>query len=344
MFNVAIIKQNDFLINPKELGDKLTPNFIKEQIKEYIEIKEIFSTDEMMETVVLTIGLDDKLLGDTNTCYEDLDSIFQLCHLSMKTNGLDEDESKVNGISSYLVVGKQRIYGPTVLICSKIKEDGLCEQASFCLDDIVNIIYKKLKFTGIMVKSDGSENELQFYENPIEECFEGDMENYAYVEVPLCKFNLVMFYKKPSTGVDQVLNKKATKLYGYNKIYGDVILTELRTENEFSSLDIETYKKLLIVSGGSMKERIITQEESREGEEIERLPIVINRYRILENRVLKYKEKCYNCKEEIIDKSLVCAGCFRVKYDSKDCQLKHWNEHKIDCHYKKESLNMDYME
>jgi len=44
---------------------------------------------------------------------------------------------------------------------------------------------------------------------------------------------------------------------------------------------------------------------------------------------------CFGCKEQFPKETLlVCSGCHDVKYHSRDCQLKYWADHKIQCRLK----------
>lgn len=46
---------------------------------------------------------------------------------------------------------------------------------------------------------------------------------------------------------------------------------------------------------------------------------------------------CFGCKQEFPkDNLLVCSGCNDVKYHSRDCQLKYWSDHKIQCRLKQQ--------
>ena len=108
---------------------------------------------------------------------------------------------------------------------SLIKDNGTCIPDNFTIDDIINIMYKKHVHKGIIIKTDDTFEEITFYNNPLEDKLKEQSNNYRYIELSLFKFNLIMYIQLYP--VNNIINKKATKLFGKGKIHGDVIISSL---------------------------------------------------------------------------------------------------------------------
>eukprot|EP01084_Bolivina_argentea_P099815 179357_1 len=53
-----------------------------------------------------------------------------------------------------------------------------------------------------------------------------------------------------------------------------------------------------------------------------------------DNEELKDKldmSKCASCKKSFTNKRSTCSACSKVSYCDKECQIKHWKQHKQDC-------------
>lgn len=348
-FNVAIIKPNKFwedLYKNKEQMDRLTKLDVLEnieiEISKYITFKKLTHV-EMMDFIVDTIKLTSDKLGSTSLCYEDKDHVYQLCHYSKVDNGekeKDEDPENINSIAGFLCSEDINIYGTVVLISSKINtyNNNTCITDTIELTDISRILYNKVVHKGVKVCTNGTVDEFIFYKDPLENKTETEISNYRWVELPFLNFNLIGFIET-NPKVD-VVNKKITRLIGDKVINGDVLLVSKTTETEYINMDKELFNKLLAVANGPLTKRQLTDFEKKHGEELDGIPIVMNRHCILDRRYKNYKLECNYCSQKIQnDKSVVCSGCYRIKYDSIECQKKDWLNHKYECLYGVEPLN-----
>lgn len=335
-FNIAIIKPNNFGKDSTKFNLQLTDEFILNEIKDYIVLKEV-TMDNMMEVIVQTINLDSQLIGDTILCYETCQYVYQLCYLNMENNGKKNNEEQMNGIGSLLTIGRLSVYGNCVFLCSKITNKYICEPYTVNLNDIAKILYKKIIHSGVIVLSNGDVQTFKFIKDPLEKFQSDFVKNFQWIEYSFLKFNLVVFIQIKPTNDE--INKKTTKLIGKYRIHGDAIIVSKLTGNEFLDLDIELFNKLLIVSEGPLYKRNLTDEEKKDGEKLNGLPIVFNRYLVLEERLKKYTKKCYNCGYQINNDAIICTGCYRVFYHNKTCQVQDWVYHKDDCLYNKTQIN-----
>lgn len=339
MFNVAIIKKNKIGIDMDEISKNETSlQYLRELIKDSIVFVDVESTDEMMHLIVNTIGLVGQNIASTLQCSDSINNIYQLCHLNRKRNNMVENDDDINYLSSFLNTPKELIYGDSVFIKSTISQNGICVPTNINLDEIVTILHNKLIPTCVLIKTDGSIDELKFFNNPITDVLKRNMEEFDSIEVPILDHNLIVFFEKDANS--KLVNKKASKLIGTSKIYGSAVIVLMDTENSFGSIDKTLIKKLLTIASGDISTRDLTEDEKKTNEADNGLPIIMNKHIILEKRLSEYKYKCCNPNCESLGAiSNICTGCYRVNYCSKECQTENWSVHKNTCNYGKDYLN-----
>jgi hypothetical protein len=330
MFTVAIIKKNKIEL------DRTNVDSIKELIKDYIEIRKIEHKD-LMELIVDTTNLTPTDTGNTVTCFENDEKIYQICFMarSLKESDIDYVNQNINNLACVLSVTKEIICNDCVLICSTINDNNLCDPSDVSFDDICNLLYKKIIHKGIKISASGNVDEFVFSSAPIEK---DQLEKYTSTELPLVNFNLILYYE--NTPINNTLNKTGTKLLGKNKVYGDVILVSKSSEYEYLDIDMTLFNKLSKVAEGSIWSRNIKEEENITGTKVNNLPMIMNRHRILKKRLSEYKLICNYCGKDLQpEKNNLCAGCYRIRYHDVTCQQRDWHMHKDDCLIGKKDLN-----
>lgn len=338
-FNIAIIAPNTIMFNKDEIVN-MTHNTLSERIKDYIQFKTI-TFDDFIPEIVDTIKLTSDLMGSTSHCAEDSKYVYQMCHLDMENNGKKNDENIFNTLSSYLVSDGIKIYGSTVFFRSEIGINGTCITSSVNLDNIVDVLYKKLVHKCVKIDTDGNIDEIIFIGDPMEMFITdgNSCTDYQWMELPIFKFNLIVFIQVKAS--PNKINKKATRLIGRYRVHGDVIVASKSTENEYIDIDKQLLENLLIIAGGTLEDRNLKDEEKDDDKKIDGIPVVFNRYCVLKKRLEEHKLLCYSCKQ-IIDEhnnDFICTGCYRINYHDNECQKNHWNTHKPDCMYGKKPLN-----
>lgn len=332
MFKIAIIDTNKFYFNQNEYKKEFNHANLKEDIKDLITFKNV-KLPELMDDIVEAIGLDKILVGNTNIVTENDKYVYQICHLSMKDNGKEDDEENINGLASCLTLGYTNVYGPAVLLCSRVSDTNMCVPDTIDLDRVTEILYEKIHHTALLVKAvnqssvivnDKIVEEVYFHYDPKEII---DIDNFKYVECPFLKFNLLVLFNNDNT---KPINKLVTKLVGKQRIYGDCYVLSKSAENEYIDFNLEIFKKILNLAEGSLKDRELEEDEKDKDEEDNKLPIIMNRYCILNKRHSKYSPMCNYCKTSD-DAKVICTGCYRVRYHNKECQLKDWPVHHEDC-------------
>lgn len=328
-FNIILIKPNDVIFDYTELI-KSEPNYFEEHISNLIEILPV-TINNMMEVIINKIGLTSEIFGNTSKCLDNNDTIYQICHLSDKdAHQLGGDNAKINRLASYMVLGKEAIYGPVMLVKSDFIENRTCISSNINgLTETCNLLHQRLIHTCIQLNSDGTHIQKSFIESPAEFLSEYDAKNYRFIEANFLNFNFVIFVQM-EPDVKQI-NKKATRLSGEHKIFGTAILVCKTTENDFCNITLDMYKKIDRTSWGSLKNRDILAHEKDENKKINNLDIIINNFNILENR--------YNQINNISEYKCICTGCYRVRYMTPEDQKQDWDNHKKECLFEKPDIN-----
>jgi hypothetical protein len=329
---LGFIKENNFRFDRNIYYNNLSK--LNQDIEPLIEFKSIKFTD-MMEKIVEFIGLTPELIGHSPTCNETLNNIYQICFIGTENN--ENNSMAENTLASYLV--GEKVLGNAVFISSIITKNFTCTPDNANIDTVSNILYSKFIHSALIIKADDAIDEFKYFDHPIEYykiTKEEDFNNYKILEFEYFGFSLCMIIElNPNV---PLLNKNITRLYGKEKINGDVILISKST-HEYYDLSIDVYKKMVKLSYGPIKSRDLKEEDTRENEKIEGLPLAINKYIILENRLSKFKKSCNYCNSLFSDEVLICSGCYRLRYHASECQKNDWNTHKSECLHNKKSLN-----
>jgi len=335
MIKIICIKPNNFCFSG---GNNDTKEFIKSQIIDYIDEIELLP-ENMMEHTIKWINMQPEDFGDTLICREDDKHIVQVCYKSH--NGQEANNDDINAIATFMNLTRQKIHGNVSVLCSVINHLDHCVHASITSDDIVDILYKRLHHTGIIVQPDDSITEFTFMDNPLI-CIDTEQQkNYQFIESTLLKFNLIAGIEKEPK--NNKINKYATKILGKYPVYGDVIFVLRIDDQDYDSITIDTFNKLLKVTSNCLSGRELTDNEKSD-EKIEGIPVIKNKYVLLKNRYNAHYDKCHFCMKKFNQdneqQKIVCGGCFRVYYDSSDCRYKDWQYHKDECLFKIKPINL----
>lgn len=340
-FTIAIISKNKYKPpNSLEELKNMTVNGIINEIKSFVEIKNVVNTDDMMLEVIKATRLnpvpkDNNITTDVKeqfgsfaNCLEGYDAIYQIGYLDFKENDIKTTDDDVNGIASCLTIGKILINGNAVLLKSVYNNDYTCSTGSITIEEIASMLYKNFAHKGVLLEDD-SWKIVDYYLSPTEILGE-DVE---YLEVPLYLHNLIICYKK--TGEDYI-NKLGTQISGKYKLKGKLLLISKSTNTEFIDIDSDTFEMILCASAGPYWKRSLTKEETDE-QTINNRRVIINRATLLKKRTTNLQNKCNRCeKTENLRK---CTGCYRVYYDNSTCLKEDWDRHKDDCLNKIKPMN-----
>ena len=312
----------------------MTRDEIIEGIGSLVELHES-SNETMMEQIVNFTNMTPDLMGDTSLCFEDKDYVIQLCHVSPEDN--KELKLDINGIGSYLVADNRKIYGNIVVMKFKITDDNTCVNHSVNYDEIVDIIFRKFNHIGVHIDVNNNKTEFMYKDTPMEYINKNLHYNYKSIDVNLFGNVFLMFVELvPETNKP---NKAATRLVGNCLIHGDVILAAKGSDILFSDVTLEYVEKIEKLCWGTFSKRNLEGVELQNREKIDKLPIVMNGFRIVENRLQKYVKECTKCNSKLENTSLVCTGCYRAIYDNPECQKEHWIAHSKECLVNKKPIN-----
>lgn len=297
---------------------------IKIKIDDGLEVIETNPVD-LMETIVTHINLTPELIATCNICWEDDTYVYQIFSINHKDNGETENLT-LNKLAVSLLGNETGIYGDAVLFKAKINDDHLCSNVSASLDDINDILKKRSFHTGVLIKSSGELEEITYENLPIEKLSDEIKATYLSIEISLFNLTLFIYYINDKTNE---INKKATRLVGETKIYGDVYIVNRISEHNFGELTQSIMDKLLKITFGGLKTRELVGEELDNGVKDHRGRKIINPYRIINLRYNNFKQCCNYC--EKCENLTLCSGCYRVCYDNQDCQRSDWRTHQKDC-------------
>lgn len=334
--SLVVIKEN----NCDFLDEDLTVQKVFQSITPYISIHEVYF-HEMMEFIIKNVGLTPDGVGVTDHCAESATHVYQICYLSTEKNKDLETPERFNSIATILSQSDEKVYGPAIFLSSKITESKYGIPSSATAEDISRLLYQKKVHICLLVKSDGTVEEKSFREDPIKQFYNDKVDDYKWIEIPFLRFNLIVFFQKnPIGGV----NKKITKLNGRFIIDGDCILVSKSTEYDFIDITNDQFDKMLKIAEGPLSNRVLRDDEKEEENDENqdrsgKLPKLVNRFTVLEDRYKNYKTECGSCKKIIINEPKVCSGCFRINYCDKTCQGNEWIYHKDDCLHGKKSIN-----
>jgi len=83
----------------------------------------------------------------------------------------------------------------------------------------------------------------------------------------------------------------------------------------------------------------LSEDEKEEGSKKNGFPIISNRFTLLIEREKTHPGGCDYCRKPGVPKKIVCAGCYRVSYDTDACRKEDWAEHKFECLQNKPTVN-----
>lgn len=210
--------------------------------------------------------------------------------------------------------------------------------------DILRVIRRRFFFSAVVIKNDDLKK--YYYQSPkylIKQVFGLDeSDGIQKVSFNLYNYNLTYYFKQDKTNY---INKIATRINGNYKIYGDVIVIHEMEENVFANISLHEVKRLNVLAYGTLSNREVKKEETQiiikydldeNNNNIEHKIIPSwNKYTILNNRMIKWKEiknKCMQCTRDITH-TTICENCYRIKFCSNECMnlFKINTEHCKEC-------------
>lgn len=326
------IKQNNFTFNKTNHYNNILQ--FGNDIAQYLEEKTIDISD-MMETIVVNIGLTQDLIGETIKCYETDKYVYQLCFVSEENNH-NIDESTINYLASYL--SGEKVYGTAIILNSLIVADYTCIPDSVTIPTLIDIAYKKFVHKAICVSNGETEPiEYEYLKHPIEyyNCPESEYDKYKSIDVKFLNLGLTAYVESETP--NDFINKRATCILN-QKVNGNVIFI-LKSTDEYHDLDLITFNKIAKLASNKLSIRELTDDEKEDDKKINGLPINCNKYCILEKRYNDIKMACNHCNAQFNDQPLICTGCYRIRYDSVECQKNDWFSHKKECLFNHNPIN-----
>jgi hypothetical protein len=351
----TIVTNDNFtilVINPIHVNDNfvVNENIIKNIIEKINDanIKRV-TTDSKNFTSDIVEGLElesNKTSINTTILHEEEQYIWQMCYIDEYKKNDKERKlyNELNHIASFLTQDKKTIYGKTVLFCSKVNDLGSCDNASMSINNILQLLKKKLSHIGCTITQNGKVHEFE-YTDTLKDLFD-QPENWKFYETSIygtSGFHLQLFYDHSdgsstsevfaqtgsSTSEVKHINKLASVLCN-KKMFGNVKVICKSSEHNFVDIDSSLLLRLRNVLRGPLTYRNVEEKYNTDEKDDRKLKIVKNRWWILKSKEKELKiNKCWVCDNDKL--IYLCGGCSRLWYCSKACQKSDWTNHKLDC-------------
>jgi hypothetical protein len=299
--NFTMLHINNNEINSIDTDEKL---FLS-HIGQHLGATEPENKDCVINTVVIE---------ETESC------IYQLCYLDLKTS-----ECELNHLATKLMINKQCIYGSAILFKCKIQDDGTCCNDLMTINDYNKILYNRDHHTGCYVSVTGDIIEIE-YELPNKLEY---IDNWLIHQEQLYGgngFSLEFVYENKGN-----VNKIASSISSI-LIRGNCYILSRYGDEIYNDIGRNIINRLYKVCRTPLLYHKIMNDETK-FEEINKLPIVKNKFYMLHKRMRELNNKfttCWTCDNEI---KHICGGCYRLRYCSRECQKNDWQNHSDDCSY-----------
>ena len=212
-------------------------------------------------------------------------------------------------------------------------------------NDIIGVVKRRYFHSGVYIENDIM---TKFYYQNLKYAAIGlfgldKSDNIEETNFDLFNYNLKILSIPNRTDI----NKIATRLHGKKQIFGPVILFNMWEENIFANLSLREANRLNMLSNGLLLNRVINESDIKrkdiikivdQVEKTESVPVIWNKFIIVEKYIKNYNEnlknKCSKCNKNIIniiDESLSCQKCFRMKYCSESCKNIDNHSNSSDC-------------
>lgn len=326
-FTLDMLKKNDNIFNEhhrliKEINqntDIFDYDKFKNDIKDYVKQIDYNNDEHYMDNIMYELLQSDSILyeilnkeekenlwGECKLSYDLKDIRYEIIYIDPKVL---QDKVKENHLGSLLTYEQIGIYGPCVIIGTKmsIENDEIKhEMVDIDISDIFKILVSRVIIQGLMIK-----------ENSVSNIFISSKKNILNdVNIKLfndCidkKVNGFTYFCYQNTISKDYVNIIATKLFN-TTIYNDVIIF-LEKDNIFLDINIDIFEKSLINS----TIEFISDEK------------IIDYVMFLK----AFNKKNNNCVcNKKIEKVYLCQKCYMQVYCSKECQKNNWLEHQNNC-------------
>lgn len=346
-YALPLLYQNLSNIDRKKIKIELN-KYLWHQMAPYVKFIEINEKDNSIITDIINLikgVFPDKNANDfyyhTEGSYSFPKKFIELIHAQPLWKEYENSQiSNINNIGCLFSLSHTVIENNCILLANKydLNAPNFVNLTNIVNEDITKVIRRRFFFTAILI-TDCQFNKY-YYQNIdflIKTIFNTD--DIESVSFTIFKYNLKYYFKKGLS----YRNKIATRIYGNQFIYGDVLVVHEMEDNIYANISVHELRRISILAYGSLTDRQLKPEENYElplkeyddnGKEYTKNVVPLwSRYIVIEKRMEKWgksKNKCYLCNREIVDLA-ICNNCYRLKYCSKACMDIHNPEHVKDC-------------
>jgi hypothetical protein len=262
-FTVAIIRENKYRLSQSDMNDTtLSYDNLESVFEDFVEFRHVTDIEDMMVLVGDVLGMRDGVIGDTSTCYETEDCIYQLCHLSSLV------DTRKNYVGTTLVRETSSVVGAAVLMKIKVDSNKTCTNVDISMKDTIDLYRKVHKHIGLSIDANGTVDELQYFFNPIDRLKPNEMQNMKYFEFLLFENCVVQMFieQVPSS---EKMNDRAS-IIASAPVCGKVVLGMrirgehvLDSETKYIDFTKDTLEKLTCVRSVSYDEFNIPKPDAK---------------------------------------------------------------------------------
>jgi hypothetical protein len=278
-FNIAIIEDNTLEYSDYERMN-LTDEKIECDLEDYIILKKVKDSEDLMIHVVDNLQITPEEGGITSIVYIDEDYIYYLFH----NYDIEKKQNNLNNISKIMTYGEFRITNNCVLLKNRVFSSGLAEHCNITMDDIIKIFKSFYIHEGTIIETNNNMETFRYVNNPIE--WINNKDNIKYYEIEICDKVAMFFIDTTSTE----FNYYASLLYG-QRINGRVLLTFRnkpedirRNTNEYINFNKLLCQKLVCIMSENINELKIDYEKDNKN-------LIYNLYTIIKNKYNIYLKK-----------------------------------------------------
>lgn len=284
-FQIIILNANNFMIHDY-IKSKIVYDDIHDFINENSTLVTIESSNQLLGTIINTLGMTEDIMGHTTTIKESETNLVQMCHL------LDDEHFKSNkdknGLAALFYKGllaestKEEVRGPVICIKSNILADGTYSNSSLETKELAAILYRNCVKRGIVLNKNAID-EIEYIIEPIENMTIDEKANLKFFEFNALD-HVIKIFVEINPSFDHI-NEPLSALFGRHLVKGRGFVILQNVDGKFIDLDTNTFMKLLAI----MSDKKIKDKEEN-GANKENTNIQPNFYLLLDNQYKKFRE------------------------------------------------------
>lgn len=315
----------------KELLNEYIWGVISDHVK-FVDV----SVDDLMDYICVNIGQsfgegdNSNLMFHTEGSYSSSKAYIELVYADYGSiiQTPNEEVDIMNNLGCLFSL-KHKVIKNSCIIISNMYDIGSKKHiklGNVNKDDILRVVRRRFMHTAMLIEQyQVSKIYFQNVNILIGTIFNVDEDQHVNkIPVSHVGYNMVLYFN----GEDEYLNESATRINGFYRINGAVIIVCELEESIHSNMSMTDYKNIDKLSYGKIDNRKPKGAEKHDLDDPNDNPLW-SKYMIVKTR-LKEKIICDKCSKNMND-YVLCNICHRVRYCSIDCMNEDNIDHMGDC-------------